>query len=894
MRVVFVSTIVILLVLAGFVALTPRAAAAPPVMGGFANTISWFHQPSGTQALLDMARAGTDPARMDAWLYYLLTPSDVASAKTNPAIGTVSTAGSWDDLFVNPIPVNQTLSPGVVNPFEKKTVREALNYLVDREFMSREITPGKGPMYGLWYRQAPDYGREAVFMSEVERKYQFNPTLGRQMITSALSADPNYSLVNGKWNWKGSPVVLKIIIRIEDERRNVGDYISDILEGLGFTVDRQYKTGGAAFPIAYYGPADTGAWMIYTEGIANLATVAWDDAAPWNYFVGDAFGDNVFTVSNYKPAAPLLNAANKLFYSNYSSLAERQSLVRTAVNESLKDSVRVFLVNNAVFAYSRRVSSFVYDLSGGTWSPFSLRTARFGLTSASGSCPSYPCGDLRIGQRNINFEGWQPWRINNLYDALAMAPGPMTDVGVYPSPHTGINIPVRSNFTVDSRSAPTTPGPIAVPATAQTWDSTTGGFKPVAAGTTAKSAVTFQFTFGKWHDGTTFDMTDVLYENALAFRRVLGDIHTADSDAAGPATQLFVSAFKGLEVTAPDTMTVYLDYWHPDPSTIASTASIFPATPWTASELGLSTVLSNGPCVLSSTTATVVGKEQLDMTKGLCLTAMQTNVAGYASAKHRPPGFSAATIPDVTVDAKWAALQSFNVTYGHYFVSNGPYFLNHVDATAEQYQMTRDPNYPFTADHWDRYLVPKIPVVTFGPAPSVLIGRAVTFNVGVTVLSTPYDDFTMTWLLVNPSTGTLVTQGSPTKVTPGVYTITLSAAQTAALAAGAYELRTITVGAEAAPPVFTTQSFIALPDVDTIIAEQNAKITVLTKELDRQAANQANVTAALQSQLNAAQTTATVGIGVGVAGIVAALVGIMLAVRKGRKPEERPTESEEI
>ena len=94
--------------------------------------------------------------------------------------------------------------------------------------------------------------------------------------------------------------------------------------------------------------------------------------------------------------------------------------------------------------------------------------------------------------------------------------------------------------------------------------------------------------------------------------------------------------------------------------------------------------------------------------------------------------------------------------------------------------------------------------------------------------------------------------------------------------------------------MFASQSFIALPDVDTIIAEQNAKITVLTNELDRQAANQANITAALQSQLNAAQTTAIAGVGVGIAGVVAALAGIMLAVRKQRKPEEPPKESGEL
>ncbi len=877
MKIVIACAIVAVLVLGGFLVLTNNVAAQPPA-GGFVDTMSWSLQPSGTQAILNMALPVSDPAHLDVWLYSLSTPADVAAAKTNPAVGTISVAGSVDDLFINPIPVDHSVAGASgVNPFSNAVVREALNYLVDRDFMTREITPGKGPMYTMWFRQAPDYGREAVFMQGIERKYAFNPNLGRQMISTALLADPDYSFVSGHWMWKGAPVVLKIIIRIEDERRNVGDYVAGILEGLGFTVDRQYKDVNSAFDITYYGPADIGAWHIYTEGLATLATVAWDDAAPWNSYIGDAFGSNIWSVSGYKPAAALLKAGNDLFYANYTSLAQRQSLVETAVTESVKDSVRLWLVNNAVFAYSRHITSFAYDLSGGTWSPFSPRTMRFATTG----------GDLKVGQRRINREGWQPWRIDNLYDALAMAPGPLTDVGVYTSPHTGLYIPVRSEFSVTTLGAT---GSIAVPAAAQVWDSTTGGFKAAGAGTTAKSKVTYTYTFGKWHDGTDFTMTDVLYETALVFRRAQGDIHAVDSDAAAGGAKLFASVFKGLLVASPTTMDVYLDYWHPDNSTIAATGSVFPSTPWTASELGLSTLLTGGaPCVLSATTALVTGKLQLDMTKGGCLTAMQANYAGYAAAKHRPPGFSSTILPDATVGAAWAALQAFQTTYGHYFVANGPYFLSNVNAPVKQYQMTRDPNYPFSADHWDRFLVPKIPTVVIAPAPGVLIGRPATFDLGVTVSSTPYDDFTMTWLVINTATGAVLYQGTPTKVASGTYQIALTATQTKALAPGAYALQTITVGAQAAPPVFTTTGFIALPDVDTIVAEQNAKINTLERELDQKAAANANATTALTAQLATANTVAYVALGIGVVGVLAGIMSIVLGRRrKPAAPPEQP------
>ena len=113
MRGVMTCGVVAVLVLGAFFVLTNQARAQPA--GGFVDTMSWFRQPSATNALLDM-----ESGAMDVWLYYFARPSDVAAAKTNPAIGTIDVGGSWDNLFVNPIAVNQILAPGLVNPFTNR------------------------------------------------------------------------------------------------------------------------------------------------------------------------------------------------------------------------------------------------------------------------------------------------------------------------------------------------------------------------------------------------------------------------------------------------------------------------------------------------------------------------------------------------------------------------------------------------------------------------------------------------------------------------------------------------------------------------------------------------------------------------------------------------------
>ncbi|MCS6784164.1 MAG: hypothetical protein NZ581_03075, partial [Candidatus Caldarchaeum sp.] len=57
--------------------------------------------------------------------------------------------------------------------------------------------------------------------------------------------------VAGKWVYRGKPVTLKFIIRIEDERRQMGDSFAVELEKLGFTVERIYLPFGPAIQIIY-------------------------------------------------------------------------------------------------------------------------------------------------------------------------------------------------------------------------------------------------------------------------------------------------------------------------------------------------------------------------------------------------------------------------------------------------------------------------------------------------------------------------------------------------------------------------------------------------------------------------------------------------------------------
>src|SRR6266540_2384610 len=150
-----------LVLLAGFVVLTAPSARAPPA-GGYADTVTWFEQANQAQALLDLASGS-----MDLYTFPLRSAADIASAKANSNLWTIDAGGTANNLFINPVAVNQTIAPGFGNPFSHREVREAMNYIIDRDFVAREVTQAGFPMTAIENKLSPEYGRETAFFSNL-------------------------------------------------------------------------------------------------------------------------------------------------------------------------------------------------------------------------------------------------------------------------------------------------------------------------------------------------------------------------------------------------------------------------------------------------------------------------------------------------------------------------------------------------------------------------------------------------------------------------------------------------------------------------------------------------------------------------------------------------------
>ena len=94
-----------------------------------------------------------------------------------------------------------------------------------------------------------DYARYIDAMRAIEVKYAYNPDQAKTVIDAEMKAMGATLGSDGKWQFNGAPVTVIAIIRTEDKRKQIGDYVCNQLETIGFTCDRQYKTRSEASPL---------------------------------------------------------------------------------------------------------------------------------------------------------------------------------------------------------------------------------------------------------------------------------------------------------------------------------------------------------------------------------------------------------------------------------------------------------------------------------------------------------------------------------------------------------------------------------------------------------------------------------------------------------------------
>jgi peptide/nickel transport system substrate-binding protein len=800
-----------------------------------------------------------ESGELHMWMWWLNTENTDA-AEQSDAVELVEAFGLYDEYFVNALETTENF-----NPFQIREIREALNWLIDREYIVSELFFGRGvPKYVYYQASSPEYARIADYIKSLEGEYAYNYDTAKVQIFNALE-EVGAVLEEGLWYYDGEPIVINLLIRIEDERRDAGDYLANQLESLGFTVERLYKSGGDAYAIyQVYAPTKRGDWHIYTGGWISLVVEFYDDDDPW--YMMSPF--NVPMYEEYSVSPLLREVLDTLNNAEYASTEERNELLKGVAGLFLEDSTHVYFIDQLVsFPFSSDLRDFVFDLNGGSQSMWSTRTV--GLEDTGGT--------VIIGARALFIEGFNPaagftW----LYDVYSQ--NIVQEFCVFLHPHTGKYIPLRAGYTVETAGPD---GKLEVPSDALMFDLDSEAFTEVGTSVQATSKVTWDFTLGTWHHGEEINKADILAEISQRFRLVLPESDLNDPAAEQPDWTVFVNSFKGIRFLSDNVAEIYVDYWHLDEGYIANIVDVFPAAPWESWAL-MNEVVRAQEAAWGSDIADIWGVDMLDLTKGTSLPILELALTSAEGTNLIPPELTD-FVTSQEASERWAAQRDWYTDMGHFWISAGPYMFDHADPDALQLVFTAFRDYPYMADHWDDMLYPKVPEVSPSTIPtSVVPGLSADFEIAVTVGGTGYDKATMKYILLDPF-GEVAGSGLATNLGDGAFKIEFTGEETGVLTVGSYKMLIITAGEEAGLPVTEEVTFTVIPElayfqtlVEEIQSELGGKVTNVESGLDDISDSITDLTAAL----NDARNTMNISMAIAAIAIIIAIIAVVLSMKK--------------
>ncbi|MDW8042111.1 MAG: ABC transporter substrate-binding protein [Nitrososphaerota archaeon] len=836
---------------------------------------------------------------MQIYFRELRDPANFRRVRESPALQYAMSYGLYYELTFNPVGP-EFPATGKLNPFSVPRIREAMNYLIDRSYIANEIMAGMAmPRFTALTPAFPDYAKYADLIRQIERQYAYNLDRARTIITEEMRK-LGAELRDGKWHYKGEPVTLIFIIRVEDQRRQIGDYISSQLERIGFTVDRQYKTSREAAPIWIRGNPADGQWHLYTGGWISTA-INRDEGDNFGFFYTPR-GQPVPLWQAYKPDPEFDRVAGRLWNREFSTVEERNELMSKALTLSMRDSVRVWLVHQTAPWPARKDVSVTADLAGGysgsrLW-PYTVRYVnRVG-------------GAMKIASTDLLVDPVNPVAGSNwIYDMFYVRA--TSDPALVPDPYTGLYWPQRIKradvfvtfgnpvgATLDWVTLRFVPE-ISVPQDAwYGWDAAKQEivYAPQGSTATVRTVVYFEDDLfkRKFHDGSTMSIADIIYSYILTFDRADRNSPLYDESYV-PVFQEFRQVFKGLRILSqnPLIIEVYSDRIYLDAEWIANEAASWFFTdysqgpgPWHVVAVGALAESAN-ELAFSSAKATKLKVEWMNLLAGPSLGILKRHLDRAIETVHIPyEKVLGRYVSREEALARYRNLSAWYASKGHFLVGNGPFYLDRVDITAKIVVLKAFREFPDTAEKWGMFTAPMIPEVRFVQVPTVEQGFPAELRLSVTFQERPYrtDDIAyIKYILTSPAG---ISVGFAEPIADGSWRIVLKPEQTYTMPTGTATVEAIVVSKLVGMPVATTAAVTVLSFKDTILgeiararADADTKIAGLRSSLDSVNQQLREVNTSMQN----VQGSLTLTTSLAVLAIVLALVSVGLSLVRGRR-----------
>jgi peptide/nickel transport system substrate-binding protein len=541
-------------------------------------------------------------------------------------------------------------------------------------------------------------------------------------------------LDGGTWHYDGQEVVLILLIRVEDERRQIGDYVGDQLEAIGFAVDRRYKTSSQASQCWINQDPSVGCFHVYTGGWVTFG-VSRDEAGNFDFFYTPRGLPWCPLWQAYQPSPLFDQVAHRLATNDFVTMAERDTLFEQALGLAMNDggpvpqgagSVRIWLADNAIFTPRRTGTTVASDLVSGVYGaemwPY---VTRFDAVEG---------GTLRVGMQSfldgvLNPVAGSSWVYDNMPTHATQDYAFITDPNdglVWPQRAVGAEVTVVEGLpvtkTLDWVDLAFTPT-ITVPTEAWVdWDAanqqfiTAGAAYSAGLTATVKSTVYYPadlFSTVTWHDGSPLDLADFVMGMILRFDRGKPASAIYDQEAEGDLED-FLSHFRGVQIESTDPLVIatYDDRFELD-------AELSAVGWWPNYEEGpgawhnLAAAIraeAAGQLAFSEGKANDLGVPWTDFTAGPSLGALEGWMDLSATEDYVPYDPTLGNYIDTAeADARWANLQAWHAVRGHFWLGTGPFSLDSADPNTKTLTLLHNPDFPDEAGRWDAFAAAPAP-----------------------------------------------------------------------------------------------------------------------------------------------------------------------------------------
>lgn len=680
--------------------------------GPYLEKINFFSEPSAEAAV-----AGFLEGKMDVYGYTIHNNPELFTEVLESGLNYAISMGGYTELVFNT--AGPDLRDGSVNPFVVPAIREAMNMLLDREYIVGELLGGLGlPKYTILSNFSPDYSNLNDTVTELENKYAHDLEVADARISAEMIALGAVQ-ENDLWTYNGQPVELIFLIREGDRMVSISEYAASQLEAIGFQVRRVYVDSGTANQLWMRGDPLDGGWHVYITSWFSTA-IARDQGGDFLFFYSpnSSFGAMPLW-QTYQISDRFEALCQALDTHKFDTFEERSQMMREALILSMENSSHVWLVDETAFTpYSESVSvkpSLATGILGSDLWPHTLR-----FTDQIG-------GEMNIAVPSLLTEPWNPisgstWVFEtNIQKAIG-------DDGTIFDPETDLMLPQRIEraeiFAQEGLPIRTTDDwvrleftpKIRIPDDAWAdWDAAnqvfiTSAEKAAELGESyltarIKSTVFYPddlFETIRWHDGSQLSMADFVTYMILLFDRTSPESPIFDETLSAN----FAPRFKGLRIVseAPLIIEYYTDNYQLDAEN--NVYSFWPKYPrgegaWHTVSLGILAEI-NGNASFSRDKAAALGVAWLGYTHGPSMEILR-QVLGQASQEMFIP--YEPTLKDYLseeeVDTRYKALSDWYDAFGHFWVGTGPYMLSQVDVDNSSLTLVRNEMYPDVMGKWD-------------------------------------------------------------------------------------------------------------------------------------------------------------------------------------------------